>query len=108
MAYSNKYISALAETEEPTFKTSTIKIDAHTAKWLNYKVDKSTDNASEKPAEDPVPPTNQGRRPSAFSRLSSYTSAMSTTKSSLSSDSNSDSNSDKGNVVSIVLKIQKV
>ena len=52
-------------------------------------MDKSSE--SEKPADDPVPPTNQGRRPSAFSRLSSYTSAMSTTKSSLSSDSNSDS-----------------
>ena len=69
---------------EPSVKTSTIKIDAHTAKWLNYKVEKAEE--PEKVKEDPALSKNNERRPSAFSRLTSYTSAMSTTKS-LSSDS---------------------
>ena len=89
-------ISALPDTiqqkplqQESTLKTSTIKIDAHTAKWLNYKVDKSED--TETKPEEPIPQKNNERRLSGFSRLSSYTPAMSIAKSSLSSDSNSDS-----------------
>ena len=77
------------ERQESTLKTSTIKIDAHTAKWLNYKVDKSED--TEPKPEEPIPQKNNERRLSGFSRLSSYTPAMSIAKSSLSSDSNSDS-----------------
>ena len=77
------------ERQESTLKTSTIKIDAHTAKWLNYKVDKSED--TEPKPEGPIPQKNNERRLSGFSRLSSYTPAMSIAKSSLSSDSNSDS-----------------
>ena len=41
--------------------------------------------------EEPIPQKNNERRLSGFSRLSSYTPAMSIAKSSLSSDSNSDS-----------------
>ena len=70
---------------EPSVKTSTIKIDAHTAKWLNYKVEKAEE--PEKVKEDPALSKNNERRPSVFSRLTSYTSAVSTTKSSLSSES---------------------
>ncbi len=73
--------------------SKTYKIDAHTAKWLNYKVDKPSDSPKEEPKQKD-PPVSTERRMSAFTRLSSYQSPFSPqpTKSTT-SESNSSSNS---------------
>lgn len=65
----------------------TYKVDKHTQKWLDYKVDK----AEEPKPEIPEPPRE--RRLSAFSRLSSYNpiSSVKTISSSASSSNSQDS-----------------
>ena len=77
----------------PTPKPTQYKIDSHTAKWLNYKIDKpSNEPEPDRKSEPPQTPSGTlERRVGAFSRLNSYTGPTSVAKSSTSTDSSSDS-----------------